>query len=258
MSPKFDVGDQVLVPAARLAQPDQAPYALVARRVTALRDRSVQVDDGAGGSVVIASRLVHPSSLGFSIIRIGDLTSEPTLLDPLAKSVLQFLRLLVPDNDLRSVSLRTLAELDAHWLSYHGSTSHVILIAHGCATSVTFVGDGAVSGGDLAERLRALAPQSRPKTFISLACATGRVDFARPFSQNAICRDLLAPFQSVHGAAASQYCQTLLTEHLLGGREIPYAHARAVKGVASGGRFRRWRDGVHCAAEPSADGANAN
>lgn len=57
--------------------------------------------------------------------------------------------------------------------------------------------------------LESLAPETRPKTFVSLACLTGRAEFAKNFSQNQICRDLIAPFQSVHGAAASQFCQRL-------------------------------------------------
>lgn len=244
MPTKFEIGDQVLVPATRLAEPDQQPYALMPRVVLAQDERSVRVDDGTGGTVEIASRLVHSSSLGFLVLRVGDLNTEPTLLDPLATSVLQFLRLLVPDNDVRGVSLRTLAELDVHWTTYHGTTSHVVMIGHGSETSLAFVGDGPITGGDLAARLNAIAPQSSPKTFISLACLTGRAGFARPFSQNRICRDLIAPFQSVHGAAASQFCQRLLAEHLLDGREIPYAYARAAKGLAGSKRFRRWRKGT--------------
>lgn len=243
MPAKFDVDDHVLVPAARLAQPDQQPYALMPRTVLAQNHRSVRVDDGAGGTVDIASRLVHPDSLGFLVLRIGDLRTEGTLLDPLAKSVLQFLRLLIPDTDLRAIDLRTLAELDTHWGAYHATTSHVVLIGHGSSTCISFVGDGPVSGGDLAARLHGLAPQSQPKTFISLACLAGRAGFAKPFSESAICRDLIAPFQSVHGAAASQFCQTLLTDHLLAGVEIPYAYARSVAAVVGGGGFRRWRDG---------------
>ncbi len=244
MPAKFNVGEHVLVPAARLAQPDQQPYALMPRTVLAQNERSVRVDDGAGGTVDIASRLVHPSSLGFLVLRVGDLNTERTLLDPLAKSVLQFLRLLIPDGDLRAVSLRTLAELDAHWTTYHAATSHVVLIGHGSGTSISVLGDGAITGENLAARLHGLGPDTPPKTFVSLACLTGRAGFAKRFSESPICRDLIAPFHSVHGAAASQFCQSLLADHLLAGVEIPYAYTRAVRAVVGGGRFRRWRRGA--------------
>ena len=243
MSSKFKAGDHVLVPAGRLAEPDQQPYALMPRKVLAQSGRSVRVDDGAGGTVEIASRLVHPSSLGFLVLRIGDFGTEVALLDPLAKSVLHFLRLLIPDSDLRAIELRTLARLDVHWAAHYGATSHVILIGHGSSSNIRFVGDGPVSGTDLALRLHVHAPNSQPKTFISLACLTGRAAFAKGFSLSPICRDLIAPFRSVHGAAASQFCQTLLTDHLLGGVEIPYAYAHSAGAVVEGGRFRRWRDG---------------
>lgn len=239
---KYQIGEQVLVPASRLAEPDNQPFGLMPRQVLAQDARSVCVDDGAGGQVNVASRLVHSRTLGLLVLRVGDLTTETTLLDPLAKSVLQFVRLLLPDNDVRAVNIRTLEELHAHWSSYHGSTSHVVLVGHGSNTSLSFLA-GAVPAKDLASGLLALAPQTPPKTWISLACLTGRAGFARPFSQSAICRDLVAPYTSVHGAAASQFCQSLLAEHLLDGYELPYAYRRAVK-TASGGRsFRRWRDG---------------
>src|SRR5206468_2383283 len=115
---------------------------------------------------------------------------------------------------------------------------------HGTAKSMQFVGDGAISGKGLAARLCQLAPNTRPKTFVSLACLTGRADFAKAFSESPICRDWIGPFQSVHGAAASQFCQALFTEHLLAGTEIPYAYAKAAKAVMNGRGFRRWRDGV--------------
>lgn len=246
---KFELGEPVLVPASRLANPAQQPFALVERTVLGQSDRSVCVDDGAGlgGTVNIASRLVHPSSLGFLVLRVGDFGSEATLLDPLAKSVLQFLRLLVPDNDVRAVSLRTLAELDEHWTSHHAGTSHVILVGHGSTDSVLFVGDGPVTGSELAARLASLAPATPPKVFLSLACLTGHAAFAKPFSKSPVCRDLIAPFHSIHGAAASQFCQSLLAEHLLAGRELPYAHARAATSVVGGVSFRRWRHGSICA-----------
>jgi hypothetical protein len=240
---KFAVGDQVLVPASRLANPDTQPYALMPRVVLGRDDRSIRVDDGAGGTVHVASRLAHPASLGFLVLRVGDFASEHTLLDPLARSIVDFLRLLVPDSDLRAVSLRTVSELEEHWRVHHGGTSHVIIIGHGSESSLAFVGDGPVAGGVLAGRLQGVAPDASAKTFVSMACLTGRAAFARPFSSSPICRDLIAPFQSVHGAAASQFCQRLLGEHLLDGREMPYAYARAAKGLAGSKRFRRWRAG---------------
>lgn len=102
MSPSFNIDDHVLVPASQLPGPGNQQYALIECIVRGQVGRSIVVDDGSGGTVQIASRLAHPSSLGFSVLRIGDLSTETTLLDPLAKSVLQFLRLLLPDSDVRA------------------------------------------------------------------------------------------------------------------------------------------------------------
>jgi hypothetical protein len=239
---KFDIGEQVLVPAAKLANPDGQPFALMRREVRAQDQRSVYVDDGAGGQAKVASRLVHQKTLGFLVLRVGDMATETTLLDPLAKSVLQFLRLLLPDEDVRMLNVRTVEELQSHWTVYHGSTSHVVLVGHGTATSLRFLGSS-VSAKSLGTSLTDAAPTATPKTWISLACLTGRADFGRPFSESAVCKDLVAPFRSVHGAAASHFCQSLLTEHILEGLELVHAYKRAAKGVAGGHSFRRWRDG---------------
>lgn len=162
--PSFAVGDNILVPAAQLPNPDRQPFALVQKVVLGQNQRSVRVNDGQGGTVDVASRLVHGSGLGFLVLRIGDLNTETALLDPLAKSVLQFLRLLIPDGDLRSLTLRTTTELEAHWASNHGGTSHVVLIGHGSATSLSFVGDGAVPEKSLQPALKPPAPRLRPRT----------------------------------------------------------------------------------------------
>jgi hypothetical protein len=241
---KFDVGESVLVPARALSNPNDEPYGLVERKVLAQNERSIRVDDTPGETIEVASRLVHSSALGFLVLRVGDLRTEPTLLDPLAKSVVQFLRLLVPDYDLQFVRLRTLSELDRHWTLCHGGTSHVILVGHGDNARLSFVDEGEVSGKAFAARLQTLSPDTPPKTFISLACKTGLAAFGKPFSESPICRNFIGPIDEIPAAAASQFCQALLSEHLLDGVEIPWAFRRAGQRVVGGRRFRRWRDGT--------------
>jgi hypothetical protein len=67
------------------------------RKVQGVAGRSIIVDDGRGDTVKISTRTAHSRSLGFLVLRVGDLITEATLLDPLAKSVLQYLRLLISD-----------------------------------------------------------------------------------------------------------------------------------------------------------------
>lgn len=240
---KFQVDETVLVPASQMPNPNAVPFGLVKRIVRDQTDRSVCVDDGLGGTVEVASRLVHSIHLGISVVRIGDLGTEAKLLDPLAKSVVQFLRLLVDDPDLRYVSLRTLAELEAHWTSTHAGTSHVVLIGHANDSKLSFVDVPSITGKDLAGRLDDLTPETPPKTVVSLACKTGLAGFAKPFSQGDFCRDFIGPMHEIPGAAASQFCQALLSEHLLDGVEIPWAFRRAGQRVVGGRPFWRWRDG---------------
>jgi hypothetical protein len=245
---KFGIGEEVFVPATKLANPNAQSYALVRKTVLEQDNRSVVVDDGAGGRVSIASRLAHkPVGLGVLLLRLGDFGSEHTLLDPLATSVFQFLKMLIEDNDARYYGLRTLTELDHVWSREHGGCSHVVVIGHGTGktgTKLAIVGDvGEISASDLAARLEGLAPDTAPKTFVSLCCWTGRAEFAKPFSHSAICSDFIGPRDDVHGAAASQFCQSFLSELFLDGREVPYAYNRAAQSAVGGRVFRRWRDG---------------
>ncbi|MDQ3434530.1 MAG: hypothetical protein M3481_07615, partial [Actinomycetota bacterium] len=111
--PKFNVDDEVYVPSSILSNASQLPHALTLKKVLATHGRSITVDDVGGSTVDVGSVMVHDSRIGFLIIRVGDLVTESALLDPLAKSVLQFLRLLVPDDHVRLVNVRTMSELDA-------------------------------------------------------------------------------------------------------------------------------------------------
>ena len=245
---KFEIGEEVFVPATKLANPNAQSYALVRRSVLEQDNRSVVVDDGRGGRVSIASRLAHrPAGLGVLLLRLGDFGSEHTLLDPLATSVFQFLKMLIEDNDARYYALRTLTELDHVWSSEQSGCSHVVLIGHGTGrtdTKLAIFGDaGEIGASDLTTRLERLASDTTPKTFLSLCCWTGRAEFAKPFSRSAVCRDFIGPRDDVHGAAASQFCQSFLSELFLDGREVPYAYNRAAQSAVGGRVFRRWRDG---------------
>ena len=244
MPHKFLIGEHVFIPAARTEFPDQAPFALVYKKVIGQNDRSITFDDESGPRNV-ASRLVHKSGLGFLVLRIGDMATERTLLDPLAKSMLQYVRLLLPDNDVHALNVRTLAELVCWWSVNANAISHVILIGHGSENSVMFCAPPtSVTGDSLAAALIEAYPSTPPKVFISLACLTGRAKFAKAFSQTTLCKELLAPFHSVHGASASQYAQSFLAHHLLDGKEFAAAHRRAVDSTIEGTKFRRWKDGI--------------
>ena len=228
-------GDVVWVPSTHLS--GQQPFALMERKVHAVEDRSVVVDDSDGRVVKVSTRLTHGQGLGFLVLRIGDLRTESTLLDPLAKSVLQYLRLLVPDTEVRMLEVRTEDEVRAYMGDNGGAISHVILIGHGTAKSLLGIGKS-LSG----QEVGSMIDVGPPKVVISLACSTGKTAFARSLSEHKSCRELVAPFREAHGAAASLFVQTLLHKHLLMGHEFGTAFRLANENL-EGTHFRRWRDG---------------
>jgi hypothetical protein len=207
------------------------------RTVLAVEDRSVVVDDRDAGTVKVSTRLTHGRGLGFLVLRIGDLQTESTLLDPLAKTVLQYLRLLIPDSEVHMLEVRTEDEVRAYMGVNGGAISHVILIGHGTADSLLGVGKH-LSGQDVASMIDV----GQPKVVISLACSTGKTAFARSLSEHKSCRELVAPFREAHGAAASLFVQTLLHKHLLMGHEFGTAFRLANESL-EGTHFRHWRGG---------------
>jgi hypothetical protein len=86
-------------------------------------------------------------------------------------------------------------------------------------------------------------PQGFPRTIISLACATGRADFAKPFSKREVCDELIAPFGEAHGAIAATFSHAYFTHHLLEGRTPKVAFNLSRDAIPGGTVFRFWEDG---------------
>ena len=241
MARSLSTDDTVYVPWARLGDAADHPSAFWKGEVAEVRDRSVKVTmPGAQISDWVASSAVH-RNIGILIVEIGDFDSEAVLLKPLAKSVLHFCRLLVSDA-VRLLELRTLAELKCFWRSNHGAYRHVILVGHGDDDGIAFSIEGTPSVSDLVNTF--VTEDVEPKIFISLCCRTGFASFAKPFSNSVVCEALIAPFHSIHGAVASQFCQTFLAHHLLDGRTTAVAYKSSADSVPGGKKFRLWRRGA--------------
>jgi hypothetical protein len=148
------------------------------------------------------------------------------------------------------INVRTQVELKVQLATYGSFDSLLVIIGHGSSASITFV-DGATSGNGMAQLLDPKDPSRPPSTVISLACETGAANFGREFSKASWCQDYIASFHAVNGAAASQFCQSLLTWHLLDGFGMDAAHRRAAASVPSGPSFRRWRNGAIAASRYS-------
>lgn len=246
--PTFAEGDVVLVPAVALGLADDGP-ALRERTVLAVEERSVRVDGAAGQTVKIGVARVH-KDFGLGLLRVGDIESELGLLDPLASSLEQYFRLLLPDDRMWIWRLRTVAELKLYWSANHGALTHVVLVGHGSKTSLKFV-DGWVLGSNLAAELTQAAPGGSAKAFISLACNTGYAGFGKSFSEAGCCAWLAAPFQAVHGAVALQYAETYFSSLLLAGSKPGRARRRAQAALPGRNHFVEWRNGARVVPDPT-------
>jgi hypothetical protein len=210
--------------------------------VVSANDRSIHVrlPDGTA-SRPIGSSKVH-QSLGIALVSIGDFQSEDGLINPLSKSLLQFCRLLLPDDHIASVKIRAIGEFGEWWAIHHAAYTHIILIGHGDKTAIYFGVGGARLPISFDRRLS--KHNASPKLFISLCCETGTAPFARDFSKLPFCKALIAPEKSIHGAVASQYLQTFLSLHLLQGKSIKIAFNNSNSLVPGIDRFSMWTAGT--------------
>lgn len=239
MANNLVVGDRIFVPASML-DVDDLPSSFVEANVEEVGGRSVRISFRGEDHWIASSRCQR--NIGLLIICIGDLETEPTLLDPLSKSVTQFCRLLASDDYVRFYKIRSVAELTAIWAREHAAYSHVVLIGHGNGTGVKFAADGWQTVAQL-EPVLDIAGASA-KYFINLACQAGQAPIGRPFSSLGVCQAYIGAFHSVHGAIASQFLQSFLIHHLLQGETSKVAFRHARSRVSGGTSFRLWRYGA--------------
>jgi hypothetical protein len=235
----IQIGDQVYVPRKILELDEDSISPFYRTTVRARRNRSIQVDlpNGRLSNHVATSKVAI--NFGVLIVRIGDF-NEAGLLDPLADSILQYCRMLLPGDSVRQIQLRTENELERLWGDNHGMCHQVVLIGHGSPGGFTF-GEAVVSPARLVEIL--LGPQPSKKEFISLGCRTGYASFGGVFSSATCVSHYFAPFHSIHGCVASLFTQTFLHERLLAAcsPKVAFNHARQdLLGAAS---FRLWENG---------------
>lgn len=241
MATHFAVDDKVFVPASRVPGMEGHPFAFYETRIAEVGIRKVKVHLQAGATSEWIGSGLCQKNIGILIFTIGDLETETGLLDPLAKSVLQYCRLLVPDDYLRAYKVRSLAELKSIWQKDQAAYSHVVIVGHGSPEGIKFSVDGWVKSDVLDTTLKVWgAPK---KVFISLCCQTGYKTAGGKLSEMAICSHFLAPFHSVHGAVASQFAQTFLAFHLLEGESVGVAFRHAREYTPGSTSFRLWENG---------------
>lgn len=235
----FNVNDTVYVPRSLLGldENDVSPFYRTVIRERVQRSVRVDLPNGNLSELIATSRI--SDNFGILIIRVGDFNEEG-LIDPLAKSILNYARMLLPGDSVKLVELRTQAEFSVLWAKYHGMCKQVILIGHGSNRGFYF-GNDEVLAADFVNLLEAPGPTQ--KEYISLACQTGYAAFGQTVSQSAVVSRFIAPFHSVHGCVASLFASTYLHERILAScsPKIAFNHARSdLLGAAS---FRLWTNG---------------
>lgn len=237
----YAVEESVHIPSSKLGTADEYPFSMTLATVREISERSVKVDlrDGTLSDDIPLS--VVRKKLGLLIIEIGDYKTEETLLAPLKKSILQFTRLLLSDDYIKSYTIRTAGELKHIWRTQHAVTSHLILVGHGDANSLLFGKDTAVKANEFIDLLRTEQGVGEAKQIISLCCKTGSKTFGGAVSGNPNIESFIGPASSVHGANASQFCQSYLTYLFLQGYKssTAFEYARAASPGASD--FVFWR-----------------
>ena len=232
------VGDWVYVAASLIGE--DSDHAMVRRNVSATQNRSFKVERSDGTESSLISTGYAHADVGVFVITVGDFDTEEATLKPLSKSVLQYLRLLLPDDMVRAVFVRGKPELVKAWTTYAAAYTHVVVIGHSNGAGLVFGAESAhVPAADLASIVA-----GTKREYLFLACKSGRAAFGRPFSEGTGCGSLVAPFNSLHAAVAAQYAGLYFGERFLGGRteKAAFNAVREVSTLATA-RYRFWKDG---------------
>ncbi len=217
----LEPGLRVYVPCNCAEEFSDCAEALVCTEIISIEGNMVTVNDKNGRETKqIPSESIHvnPSIL---ILCLGDIRSEPTNLDPLAKSILHYCRLFHRDEgNVKYYKTRSLEGLKELWDEFGEVSKVIIFISHGCADGFTF---GRSHKCSTAEELIDIFNQDErkeKKLFISLSCQTGSKDFGVKLSNSSFCQEFIGPAQKVHSALASQFCQTFLANYFMNGSNV--------------------------------------
>ncbi|KIE86988.1 hypothetical protein SD67_00025 [Acinetobacter pittii] len=236
----ININDTVHIPAISVGLDSQYPFAMVSGKVLSKTNSKVNVQiDLNGGFCKDISLSLARKKLGILIIQIGDMETEETLLNPLRKSILQFTRLLLSDDYIRCISIRTLEEFKFFWEKEQALMSHIVLIGHGSANSIRFGGND-IKVKEI-KKIMSGTTVGEAKQIISLCCKTGGAWFGKVISGQVFSEIFIGPSGSVHAANASQFYQSYMTYNLLSGynTEVAYDYARVSNPGVS--EFNLWR-----------------
>lgn len=239
---KFSPGDTVFCSTLQLDKNALTDEALVEGKVLSLIKRSAVVDFRKEiGTRTVGTVKLH-KKVSFLLIEFGDFSNESTNLDPLAKSILAFLRLLISDEALiKFIKLRSEEELD-YALKHYGVYSHIILVGHGTKNGSLVAGDaGRITSASMATLVERHCESTT--TFLSMCCHSGEAAFSKLVSSSSCCDILIAPLGSIHSCSASQFVQSFLSYHLLDGMRPRSAFEKARENTPGSASLRIWKNG---------------
>ncbi|QYK52905.1 MAG: hypothetical protein KF824_11665 [Fimbriimonadaceae bacterium] len=216
---------------------DISPYYRTTVRQRQVRSVLVDLPDGTLSVPIATSKI--DVSVGVLIIRIGDF-HEDGLLDPLAKSLLHYLRIMLPPDFVNLIELRTENEFSTLWDTYHALCKQVVLVGHGSGSTLRF-GNVDVTAGRFVEMFQ--EPNPEKKEVISLACLSGQAAFAKSVSGAGSISHFVAPFHSIHGCVGSLFAATYLNERILADYSAKVAFNHARRDLAGAATFRLWDNG---------------
>lgn len=182
---------------------DDVPSAFIKTDVLEVGARSVRIHFRGEDHWIASSRCQR--NVGLLVICIGDWATEATLLDPLSKTVLQFCRLLVPDDQVRFYKVRSVAELASIWAREHAAYSHVVLIGHSNGSGVQFANDAWQTAAQL-ELILDIAGVAA-KYVINLACQAGQARSVNPSPASASAIPISAPSTACMAPSPRSSCK---------------------------------------------------
>jgi len=237
-------GQNVYVPCNCAEEFMDCTEALVRTQVISINDGYVTVDDKNGSETnQIELNKIHtnPSIL---ILCLGDIRSESTNLDPLAKSVLHYCRLFHKDEgNVKYYKTRSLNGLKELWEEFGGLSKVIIFISHGCENGFTYGRNHKCSSAEELTELFKQDEEKEKKLFISLSCQTGSPEFGAKLSKSSFCREFIGPETNVHSALASQFCQTFLANYLMNGSDVTESFRKAKEAIPGTMTFNLFIDG---------------
>jgi len=229
-SADFNCGDQVCVPCNAVEYQEECPEGILHGEIVDIQGDSFSMSCGGKTIDNIPITNIRNDST-ILIITLGDFKSEFSMLDPIAKSILHFGKLLHRDDCIRYFKIRSIVALKDIFKQHIKTHDIIVFNGHGTEEAIEY-------GLDASQVLNAakvieLIPEDygKKKIIVSLSCKTGSTAFGKAISESDFCKGFVGPSENLQGAIAAQYCQTFLFNYLFSANEIDKSHDLAIQAI---------------------------